>query len=303
MRRLVAPLVIALLCAVPAFAADFSSPGDHEGTLRFGGDERVFILHVPPGEPPPGGRALVVVLHGGAGNAAQIAKLTGFSHLADRENFLVLYPEGISARIKRLAVWNSGNCCGPALDRKIDDVGFLAALLDHVKTLTPCEERRVFMTGLSNGAMMAYRFACERADRVAAIAPVAGSMGAECAASRPVSLLVMHGPADKNVRYEGGTPEKQLDPHPRVDRSVADAKTYWSMQNRCTGAPTVTRKGNVETEIFSGCADGTRVVIVTLHGGGHTWPGGPRTWALGDAPVRDLGATTAIWEFFKSLSR
>lgn len=283
MRQLFAVLVMGLVCAAHAFAADFSTPGDHEGTLLFGGDERFFILHVPPGEAPPGGRPLVVVLHGGAGNATQMARLTGFSRLADRENFLLLYPQGISTRIKRLAVWNSGNCCGPALDRKIDDVGFLAALLDHVKTLSPYDERRVFMTGLSNGAMMAYRFACERADRVAAIAPVAGAMGAECAASRPVSLLVIHGTADRNVRYEGGKPERQLDPHPRVDRSVADARTYWSTRNRCADAPKTEVTGNVETETFNGCADGTRVVIATIHGGGHTWPG---------------DATAAIWKFF-----
>ncbi|MBI5712565.1 MAG: prolyl oligopeptidase family serine peptidase, partial [Chloroflexi bacterium] len=168
----------------------------------------------------------------------------------------------------------SGNCCGYALDEKIDDTKFISALIDQMIATYTIDPKRVYVTGISNGGMMSYKLACELADKIAAIAPVAGALNVECKPSQPVSVIAFHGTDDQSVLYEGGVPKKQADSHERTDKSVAYAVSFWVKQNGCGTTPQKTGKGNIVSEIYSGCKNNTGVALYTIKGGGHAWPGG-----------------------------
>jgi polyhydroxybutyrate depolymerase len=152
---------------------------------------------------------LLIALHGGAGNARAAAAFFGLEELADREGLMLAYPQGLGVSFfgRILGTWNAGRCCGPARERNIDDSGFIAAMLDDIAGKWPLDERRVYVTGMSNGAMMAYRLACDLPGRIAAIAPV-GAIGVmeECGAkaqARAVPTLHIHGLADPCAPYDG----------------------------------------------------------------------------------------------------
>ncbi|HUJ70694.1 MAG TPA: PHB depolymerase family esterase, partial [Verrucomicrobiae bacterium] len=191
---------------------DELKPGNHELSLKTGGRDRVYSLHLPPAYDGKHLLPLVIVLHGGGGNAEGAIRMTGFNQKADKEGFVVVYPNG-SGRLKtRLLTWNSGNCCGYALDSGVDDVGFIRALIDELKKTRAVDPQRVYATGISNGGMMTYRLACELSDKIAAIAPVAGALNLEnCQPTRPVSVIIFHGTADEHVLYNGGEPIRRVD--------------------------------------------------------------------------------------------
>lgn len=278
---------------------------DARGEIAVGGRTRSYLLHRPPGHDPREPVPLVVVLHGGGGNGAGMARISGFSEAADREGFLVAYPDGSGALGERLLTWNAGNCCGWALEHEVDDVAFLAALLDRLETDLAIDARRIYVTGLSNGGMMAYRAACELSGRIAAIAPVAGAMNLEiCAAERPVSVVVFHGTADEHVPYGGGAPTRLVDRrHPRVDAPVSEAVSFWARRDGCAAEPRAERRGAILVETWEPCDDRTAVALYTIEGQGHAWPGGTKWAARADTPTRALDATATMWAFFRDHPR
>src|SRR5829696_4802659 len=277
------------------------APGDYERTITVGGRVRSYLLHVPPspdrGKPMP----VVIVLHGGGGNAEAMAETSGFTAKADEERFVVIYPNG-SGRLKdRLLTWNSGNCCGYAHENNVDDVSFIRALIGQVRQELNVDDRRIFVTGFSNGGMMSYRLACELSDTIAAVAPVAGALNYEkCDPVRPVSLVAFHGTADEHVLYEGGEPKRRVDRNPRTDRSVAEAIRYWVRRDQCAEGVEQERRGGVIIEDYAGCRDGTGVRLYTLEGQGHVWPGGEPRAGWADKSAAAVRATDARWEFFSS---
>jgi polyhydroxybutyrate depolymerase len=286
---------------------------DHEITLDHGGRKRSYLLHVPPqaelaqrvGDKLP----LVLVLHGGGGNGQQAAESTGFSALADREGFVVAYPDGTGRLPRRLLTWNSGGIPVWAVEHDIDDVGFLKAVVRDVQGRLPIDADRVHATGISNGGMMVHRLAREAADVFAAVAPVSGAMNFTAADSaQPISVLIVHGTADRHVRYGGGEPLRATGrAGERTDASVADAARYYVLRNGLADEPRTETEGKVKTETWDRTASGTparaRVQVVTLDGGGHAWPGGRRARHLGaDAPF-DWPASERIWEFFAQARR
>lgn len=274
------------------------SPGDYTQTLTFGGRERSYLLHLPQGMSSTQRYALVIVLHGGGGAAMSAAKMTGMSDKADKEGFIVVYPDGTGRLEDRLLTWNSGNCCGYALDNNVDDVGFIRAMIDRLLGAYPIDAKRVYATGISNGGMMSYRIACELSDRIAAIAPVAGALNNDCKPAQPVSVIAFHGTADENVPYAGGVASKRVDPHPREDKSVAYAMNFWVERDGCLRASLRSEKGSIVRDEYVGCTSGTSVVLYAIKGGGHAWPGGDRLSILLDAPTKELSSTDVMWEFF-----
>jgi polyhydroxybutyrate depolymerase len=158
-------LALVLALAAPAAAAS------REQSMELGGRRRWWVVH-EPARVSTGPLAAVLVLHGGGGHPANAELMSGMSELADREGFLAVYPAGTGRFKKRLLTWNSGNCCGYAQKEGVDDSAFLAALIARLVKEGRADPKRVFVTGMSNGAMMAQRFACEHAEAVAAIAPV-----------------------------------------------------------------------------------------------------------------------------------
>lgn len=276
--------------------------GDSTRTLNYDGKTRRYLLHVPAGKARTRPIPVVLVFHGGGSNADSIRQLTGFSALADQERFLAVYPDG-AGRLPRVLTWNGGTCCGYAMERHVDDVGFVRAIIGDLRNLLPIDAKRIYATGLSNGAILSYRLACEASDLMAAIAPVAGTQNlARCSPQEPVSVLHIHGTADQHLPYAGGIGSKSLTGvrYLSVDESIR----FWVERNRCHPAPKTQERGEVRYEAYAGCAAGSAVDLYTVVGGGHAWPGskGP-AWRGGDEPSSAMDATRMIWEFFAAHSK
>ncbi len=275
----IAGLFTALVILGGAASAPASADApDPPGTLAFGGLQRNYVLHVPPG--PPAG--LVINLHGAGMSGQDQAAVTGYDAVGDRYGFVVAYPNGIDAS------WADGRGASVPDRQGVDDVGFLATLIERLASDFAIPPGRVFVTGMSAGAFMANRLVCERADLVSALAPVAGTLGAGlgCAPSKPVSVMAVHGTADPVVPYNGG---------PMVGRGGASEilsapalAERWREVNRCPG-PLLDDPpaGEIQEMTAAGCADGTEVVLVRINGGGHTWPAG--RFSL---PANIVGPTT-----------
>lgn len=160
------------------------------------------------------------MLHGGAGSGQQIQRHSEMDADADEFGFLVAYPDGSGRSGDRLLTWNAGHCCGYALENNVDDVAYLELLIDSLMSHYAIDPQRVFITGISNGGMMAYRVGAELADKVAGIAPIAGSIGGQPAGggvevfpplpTQPVSVIVFHGMQDGHVVYEGGIGPEEI---------------------------------------------------------------------------------------------
>jgi polyhydroxybutyrate depolymerase len=290
-RLLAASLL--LLSAVPGFAADKTYSLSVDGRLR------TWTLHVPPSYRPGRPTPLVVLYHGGGGSGRQAQASYRMDPVADREGFLVAYPDGTGMFRRGLFTWNAGNCCEYALEHDVDDVAFTRAMMDRIRRDFTIDERRIYATGISNGGMMSYRVACEMAGVFAAIAPVAGALNIPCHPSDEVSVVIFHGTDDQHVPYEGGIGPKAR--NDRVDAPVSHAVDFWVKANRCSPVPSRTRKGSIATDLYTGCAEGTAVSLHTIIGGSHSWPGGlkPRSRSL-DQPTQEISASEVMWEFFEA---
>lgn len=297
-------LIVVAWCSL-AFA-QVDRPGVYEGSLTVGGLVRTYIVHVPPGYSPGRDKRvpLVLVLHGAGGNAASAARISGFNAKSTQEGFIVVYPNGTGRFRKDVVLtWNAGNCCGYAVDNRVDDIGFMGALIEKLQKDHAVDPKRIFVTGLSNGGMMAYRIACELSDKVAAIGPVAGALNVqECRPRVPVSTVIFHGTGDEHVLYKGGEPKKFFERlRKRVDKPVSYAVSSWVRYNGCSSVPEKEETGRVIRETYRGGKDGAEVVLYTIKGEGHTWPGGKKGRYPGaDEPTTEISATDLMWDFFKT---
>jgi len=260
--------------------------GTFQASLDFGGRVRAYLLHVPSGYDAKTPLPLVLVLHGATQSPDSAEEMSSMSAKADKEHFMVAYPRGTG----QLPTWNAGNCCGYALQDQVDDIGFFRALLDKIGQDYPIDRKRVYVTGISNGAMMSYRIACEMSDQVAAIAPVEGALNVDCHPSAPVSVLIFHGTADRLVPFNGGSTPFQIGGK-RSDNSVAYAVGFWVKRDGCSAAPHHEETTEAHTDTYSTCQDGTAVALYAIPGGRHMWPG------LAISGNR-IPATDLIWSFF-----
>ncbi len=267
------------------------APGrdNKSGSVEIGGRTRAYFLHVPPAYDGKKPVPLVLVLHGGGQSAESAERMSGMSAKADNENFIVAYPSG-TGRLSRMPTWNSGNCCGYAMQNHVDDVAFLRALINKLEENYSVDPRRIFVTGISNGGMMSYRVGCELADKIAAIAPVEGAHNIACRPSGPVSVIVFHGTADRLVPFNGGSTPFQIGSK-RSDNSVASAVAFWVKQDGCSRTPKHEENEEVHTDIYSGCKNGAGVALYAIQGGRHSWPGSRVSGNSVSAP--DL-----MWSFF-----
>jgi polyhydroxybutyrate depolymerase len=281
------------LSAVPDPCRTPRPAGDYRRDVTVHGDRRRYLLHVP--RAAAGVRLpLVLSLHGGGADAALQIRRTQMNAVADTRGVAVAYPEGTTGVLGLRRTWNAGSCCGRAPRRHVDDVAFAAALIDDVNRAVCIDSGRVYATGMSNGAMMAYRLACELSTRIAAIAPVAGTLVlSDCKPLRPVSVLAFNGTSDRVVRYGGGH---------FGERPVADTIRLFRRLDGCPARPQVRRSGDATFFNWAPCRDRTRVVLVRITGGGHTWPGGNSPRILGKTS-RDVSASESMLRFFLSLPR
>jgi polyhydroxybutyrate depolymerase len=284
--------------ATPSTASATTPPPpgtDVPVTLRSGGIDRTYVVHVPASYDGSQAVPLVLVLHGSGGDAGEAARVSGMSAKSDVAGFLAVYPEGTGTS----RTFNAGLCCGYAGRTMTNDVAFVRDVVADVSADYLVDPTRVYATGMSNGAMMAHRLGCEMSDVVAAIAPVAGALEVvDCAPAEPVSVIVFHGTADAIVPYEGG-------PAPTVPRGmdgdydpVSIAVDQWATSAGCTGATDEQVRPNVARSQRTGCQAGYGVELYTVTDGGHAWPGGEPGWVGGDVPTTEVVATDLIWDFF-----
>lgn len=302
MRFFLLSLLFVLLCNF-SDAAEDPLP---RRTLLHDGDARSYVVRVPPRLPESKGKLpLVLILHGGGGNAEITERMTGFTAKAAKEGFIVAYPEGSSRFKDKLLTWNAGHCCGYALNNKIDDVGFISALIDRLIRDYPVDQKRVYATGISNGGMMSHRLGIEIPQKIAAIAPVVGALfGDEKIPALPVSALMINGMLDKSVPYQGGPPGGRFPgawDGTAVKPAIAQAE-FWAQANRCAMDPALEERGPLISRQYR-CPDGKAAGLLLLKDTGHTWPGGQRGFRGADDPGSSLNATDVIWDFFRTQSR
>jgi polyhydroxybutyrate depolymerase len=246
-------------------------PGRMTASLENAGVTRNYIISAPSGytgdEPVP----LVLYFHPLLTDAATAESGSGYTALAEQENFIVVYPDG-----QESAAWNVGPCCTQSRD--VDDVGFAKAVVAAMKENYCIDAKRVYAAGFSMGGGMAHYVGCEAADVFAAVAPGAFDLLAEntCAPARPITVIAFRSESDAIVPYEGG--EKQDAPNGFVGKHtfLGAVATFekWAEVDGCTGEP-VMESGGCQT--YKQCKDGVEVTLCTV-GGGHTWPDPERSW-------------------------
>ena len=306
MTKLSAFFVIGLLAVfnLSAVAAPWnSSTAEHKQSLLQNGIKRNYLVRLPPKLPNHGRLVpLVLVLHGGGGNAANAERMSGFTDKAARENFIVVYPEGSSRLKGKLQTWNAGHCCGYAMEKGINDVAFINALLDRLIKDYPVDPKRIYATGMSNGGMMTHKLGIELSSRFAAIAPLVATLfGDEIKPEHAVSAMFINGMLDKPVPYQGsalggrfpnawdGSPTK-----PAIEQAI-----FWANANNCSAIPDKLEQGAVIQWQYH-CPANKDVALYLIKDSGHAWPGGQKGSSRGDEPSLSLNATDLIWTFFKS---
>jgi len=291
--------------------ADYFSPGDHTITLTHQKRERSAIVHVPPRAIDAREIPIILNFHGGGGHGANEQEYSLMDKLADRETFVAVYPNGTGRFGNRLLTWNAGTCCAYAVLNNVDDVGFVRALVTKLTESIPIDRRRVYATGLSNGAMMSHRLAAEAADLIAAIAPVAGGMVVPgFKSTRAVPVMHIHSVDDPRALYNGGlglpfplTKNQVL--HPSIDQMIL----RWAKHNGCSAEPAVVdrragREGSGQSAtryVYPHCREGVEVDLWKLTGAGHVWPGGRQKFMeriLGPS-TEIIDANQEMWNFFK----
>ncbi len=278
-------------------------PQNGDQTIQVGDVQRTYYLHVPSSYDGTKPVPLVLVFHGGGGNGKGMEGFTGFSALADGKSFIVAYPDGIDHR------WRSQPETTPE-DQKVNDVGFVSTLIDHLSQTFNIDPKRVYAAGMSNGGVFAYRLACEISGKIAAIASVAGAMSANeasrCNPDQPVAIIAFHGTDDPIIHYQGGTVRSLSNSEDVL--SVPDTIARWRRIDGCSATvqaeavPHVNSadQTHVEREGPSNCEKGAPVELYTIAGGGHTWPGAFQYLPEGliGKMNKDVSATELIWDFF-----
>jgi polyhydroxybutyrate depolymerase len=275
------------------------SPGDHDRTLVVGGETRTYRLHVSTVAESENPRPLVIVLHGGGQSGRRIQELIYMDRTAERHGFWVAYPDGTKG-LGGGFTWNGGDCCGAAMRKKIDDVDFIEELIRELTEPGWVDPRRVYATGISNGAIFSYRLGCELSDKIAAIAPIAGAlMMDQCKPGRPVPAIIFHGSQDKHVKVEGG--RNLMSGAKRAFPPLGTTRDRWLEINGCSEeSERIYQKGDSTCWSYTDCGEQGDVTFCMIEGGGHTWPGGEplRPDVLGYT-TDDLSANEAMWEFFE----
>lgn len=306
--------------------AEKQGRGMHEFFIEHGGSDRRYLVYLPVSYDRTIATPVIFNFHGGGGNADGVNAMSLMNETADKYGFIVVYPEGTGARIlgKTVAAWNTGT------DERIahvDDVGFISTVIEKVKTDFNADPARIYATGMSNGAQMAYRLACELSDTIAAIAPV-GAQGvfAACAPKRPVPIIHFHGTEDPCAPYNGGTCGGCIQKYFKnvlgfemqqtqfQCEAVPEHIKKWAERNKVANmTPSVFYERGSAQCVAYGKGEPGEVALCTIAGAGHTWPGGAygtpcddgmdrmkcKEWiAVVGGITHDASANELMWEFF-----
>lgn len=301
-----------LACAPPrppAQSPRYPRSGDFAQEIGFGGGTRRYILHLPPDYAKHVPLPLVLAFHGGGGDAAAFQRSAGLDAQADALGWAVVYPDGSGHLDRRLLTWNAGTCCGSAQAERVDDVGFVLALLAELARDLDLDRTRVYAVGHSNGGMMAYRLAAREGKRIAALVSVAGpDMSESFPSGPPVPVLHIHSVDDPRATYEGGESRTfAFVSNHVVFRSVDETLARWRGRDGCTSDGKVVDERRLESHSaelvdFGPCAGGADVMLWRMHGPGHGWPGG-HSWLSRSLVGPDTQVIRAADEIFRFLPR
>lgn len=335
MKKIISVIIIALFIGCSVSVQGFSkkitdTDVESQITLRnyfrfmmFDGRIRSYLLHVPSSYDGSKPVPVVIALHGHTGGWPELKLGTELDKKSDEEGFIVVYPTGhlaplllrillfINTLMPTLHLWGHIWNCWDYCD--IDDVGFIRTLINHLNSTLNIDSSRIYITGMSGGGMMTYRLGADLSDIVAAIAPVAGSIGGiwytESSLyvipepAHPMSVIVFHGLQDLNLPYEGGWVNGTLrawDTNIKLDintffLSVNDSVSFWVEHNNCNPIPEteISESGNIIKQTYENGTDGSEVVVYTVVNGGHEWFGAPFF------PPCEISATDLMWEFFE----
>ena len=268
----------------------------YNGVMNVDGYDRSYLLNLPPDFYDTSGFPLVVVLHGFAGSAEQAERDYGVTDKGNAAHFIVVYPQGVGSDGRyHLRSWNAGNCCFVAQSDNIDDVYYISSLIDYLISNYKVDPKRVYVAGMSNGAMMAYTLACQLSDKIAAITSVSGTLitSSPCKPSRTVPVLEIHSSQDIKVPFNGGFGMDGVW-FPAVDSGL----NVLAALDSCGPSQVTQYTGYTRTE-WQGRDGNIAIDCYLTQDGGHSWPGGlkPRTQA--DPPSIYLNATDMLWDFFQ----
>lgn len=316
-----AALALALLASVAMAAGGTENaaraglaPGNYSFTVKHDDANRSYLVHIPP-QAGAGARLPVVMnFHGAGMNGAMQEKYTRMDDASDHDGFIAVYPNGTTGGLGNHLTWNAGFCCGYAMKHQIDDVGFVVALIEDLAARTPIENRRVYATGLSNGAMMSYRLATQASSHIAAIAPVAGTMVTRTFMPRhPMPIMHFHSVDDPYVRYEGGAGRAVLwlfrrgVGRPGVEKMLEKWREFDGCPEQARANPTISGKPGTQNQgitvtkyDWSPCNNGTEIVLWKFTGSGHVWPGGiqNRGERIMGRSTDLIDANVEMWRFF-----
>jgi polyhydroxybutyrate depolymerase len=275
------------------------APGDYRFSFVHDGIAREYLVHVPRsyrGAPTP----MLIALHGGGGDADFQADDSKYKLISKSEaGFIAVFPSGYSRLPSgALATWNAGTCCGAAQRNNVDDVGFIRAVITRMEKQASIDSKRIFATGMSNGAMMSWRLACETPE-IRAIAPVAGTDNTPaCKPPRPVPVIEFHAADDDHVPFNGGV---GVGPSRTDFVSVPATQAKWIRLDRAQAhAQSVLKVTGAHCDLHRPEPGGAPVELCVTDTGGHSWPGGG-TQQGKKQPSMAISANDLMWNFFSSL--
>jgi polyhydroxybutyrate depolymerase len=289
-----------------------SIPGNHFCFMIHGLRIRSYRVHVPPSYDGETEVPLVILLHGGGLSSSTISKRSDMDEKSDEEGFIAVYPNGtegflISFLHRLILKENRGlqwNMHGVVINRpyllRIDDVGFINAIIETMKEEYSINSSRIYLGGFSQGAILSYYAGSILSDKIAAIGPLAGTIGVKRLVfsrkvpkpENPLPVIIFHGLKDKDVPYDDADPVWKA-------FSVNESVDFWVKHNNCNQTPTITESGNITIRTYSNGTDDSEVVLYTVNNGEHWWFGG--SWD-GDKyydPYQEISATDLMWDFFE----
>lgn len=264
-------------------------------TIVSSGKERYYLLYVPKSYDAKKPTALVMSLHGAENWPSFQMRISDWNRVADKHGFLVVYPAGEGGGPR---IWGMRGAMRTGA--RMPDVDFISDLIDRLQTSYNIDPARIYANGLSNGGGMSFALSCRLSHRIAAIGAVAAAETLPwewCTDPTPVPMIAFHGTGDRITPYHGDTVWISRDPFPSIPLWTAK----WARRNQCAATPTESVIASDVTRLdYRGCAANASVVLYTIKGGGHTWPGGPELaeWLLGPT-TQSIDASEVMWAFFQ----
>jgi polyhydroxybutyrate depolymerase len=289
-------LAVPLALAVVTCVSFYIRNRDNGGFLS-SGEKRTYRLYVPKSYDPARPAPLVISMHGGGLWGAAQMEMSQWNATADEQGLLVVYPSGAGGGGPR--AWRVGATGG---DGSARDVRFIAELIDTLRSSYSIDPTRIYADGLSNGGGMAFLLSCTLSDRIAAVGLVASAQflpWSACKDQSAVPMIAFHGTDDRLAPYHGGT---SWVARGHVFPSIPTFTADWARRNHCGTTPVLSAVAADVTFLeYTGCAEDAAVVLYTVHGGGHTWPGGgpEPEWLVGSTSS-GVDATRQMWAFFRA---